>query len=144
MLVNILQLWKLSSREMMWQRQRWGSVPDLPLLNPGLFGLCASPALVDTEKTFNKHEVCFIYKRLITVWRVGSCLGFKPTLKVMNISESALNKSSWVLIVGRWVQRNYRVSWEFLLWPWKNDEQFFHLFSETHYLFSCWENWDWE
>lgn len=58
-----------------------GSVLHLPLLNPRHFGLCASPLLVNPEKTFNKQESYFCIQGLNYSLEGGQLLGFQTNLK---------------------------------------------------------------
>ena len=81
MLVHSLQLRKPSLREMMWHRQRWSAVPHLPLLNSGYFSLCASPALVDIKKAFNKHESYFYIQGLKYSLEGWQLLRFQTNIK---------------------------------------------------------------
>lgn len=89
-LMHILQMRKPNLWEMMGT-DRAGVSSHLPLLKPGHVSLCARPWLVDVSLSVNM-SLFSISKGLITVWRIGSYLGFKATL-TSNLFESVLNKS---------------------------------------------------
>lgn len=75
MWVHILQLRKLSFREMMPHRQRWSS-SSITLVEFFELGTSACvPASSDTHREDFEHEFSNS-KGLITVWRVGSYLDF--------------------------------------------------------------------
>ena len=95
-LMHILQIRKPNVWEMMTQTEL-KCHPHLPLLKPGHISLCARPWLVDVRLSANM-SLFSVSKGLITVWRIGSYLGFKATL-TSNLYESVLNKS-WVLFVS--------------------------------------------